>query len=73
MMGNDIPAIIRTQPDGRTARIAHDSDGETVGAAMFFTPEELLNIGVDPKTAEAVELRIVDSEVKLIPIVQEDQ
>jgi len=72
-MGNEIPAIIRKHPDGRTARIAHDSDGEPIGAAMFFTPEELHDIGVNPTTAEAVELRIVDGEVQLIPIVQEEE
>lgn len=71
-MCNEIPAIVRTHPDGRTARINHDGDGDPIGAAVFFTPEEFLDVGVDPTTAEAVELRIVDGDVELIPIVQED-
>lgn len=72
MERNQIPAIVRDDPEGRTARISCDGDGGPIGAAMFFTPEELLDVGVDPTTAEAVELRVVDGDVELIPIVQED-
>lgn len=72
MAHNQIPAIVRENPVGRTARISCDGDGSPIGAAMFFTPEELLDVGVDPTTAEAVELRIVDGDVELIPIVQKD-
>jgi hypothetical protein len=64
-----IPAIVREDPEGRTARISRN-EGGPIGAAMFFTPEELLSVGVDPTTAEAVELRIVDGDIELIPIVQ---
>lgn len=63
-----IPAIIREEPEGRTARIARDSTGDAIGAALFFTPEELSEIGVNTDTAESVELHIEDGEIQMIPI-----
>lgn len=68
MVRNDIPAIVRENPDGRTASIALNGDGVPIGAALFFTPEELMDVGVDPTRAESVELHIVDGEVQLVPI-----
>jgi len=32
----------------REARLSHDGDGEPIGAAVFFTPEDLRDLGVDP-------------------------
>jgi hypothetical protein len=72
-MENEIPAIIREHPEGRTAHIAHKGDEDPIGAAMFFTPEELHDIGVNPATTEAVELCIEDGEVQLISIVLEEE
>jgi hypothetical protein len=63
-----IPAIVREEPEGRTARIARDSDGEPIGVALFFTPEEIESLGVNTDIADAVELQMRDDEVQFLPI-----
>lgn len=68
MVRNDIPAIVCDDPEGRTARIARNSDGAPIGAALFFTPEELENLGVNLGAADAVELRVEDGQASFIPI-----
>jgi hypothetical protein len=62
------PAIVREEPEGRTARIAHDSDGAPIGVALFFTPEEIESLGVNTDIADAVELQIRDDEAHFLPI-----
>lgn len=71
MATNVIPAIICDDPEGRAARIARDGDGNPIGAALFFTPKELVDLGVNLGAANAVELRIEDGEVRIIPIRRE--
>lgn len=68
MERNEIPAIVREDPDGRTASIARKDDGVPIGAALFFTPEELIDVGVDPMKADAIELHIMNGEIQLVPI-----
>lgn len=68
MVRNDVPAIVCEDPDGRTARITRDGEGEPIGAALFFTPSELGEIGVNTVAADLIELRIEDGEVRLVPI-----
>lgn len=68
MVGHEIPAIVRKEPEGRTAHIAKDEDGGTIGVALFFTPEELAAINAHTAAADAVELQIKDGEMNLVPI-----
>lgn len=67
MVRNEVPTIVYEEPAAREARISRDSDGVPIGAALFFTPEELTEIGVDPETVDIVELRIVNGEVCIRP------
>lgn len=62
------PAIVREEPEGRTARIACDGDGAPIGVALFFTSEEIESLGVNTQAADAVELQIRDDEAHLVPI-----
>lgn len=64
-MSNHVPTIAYEEPQGREARIARDGDDDPIGVALFFTPEELRAIGIDLKTTETVELRIVNGEVRI--------
>lgn len=45
--GSDAPR------DGRTARLARDSDGDPLGAAVFFDAEDLRALGVHPDATDA--------------------
>ena len=71
MTRNDVSTVIYEEPAAREARISRDSDGVPIGAALFFTPEELAEIGVDPETADAVELRIMNGQVCIRPVSQD--
>ena len=68
MATNIIPAVVREEPEGRTARIARDSNGAPIGVALFFTPEEIESLGVNTDIADAVELQVRDDEAQFIPI-----
>lgn len=73
MVRNDVPTIVYDEPPGRDARIARDDDGTPIGLALFFTPGELVSIGIDPTTTETVELRIVNGEVRIEPVNTEEE
>jgi len=64
-VSNHVPTIPHEEPHGREARIARDGDDAPIGVALFFTPEELADIGIDPEITETVELRIVNGEVRI--------
>jgi hypothetical protein len=68
MVRNDIPAIVCEDPEGRAAHIARDRDGVPIGAALFFTPEDLADLGINTAAADSVELRVEDGQVRVIPI-----
>lgn len=68
MAQNIVPAIVREEPEGRAARIARDSRGDPIGVALFFTSEELSDIGVNTVAADSVELHVEDGEIRLVPI-----
>lgn len=68
MVLNEVPTIVYEEPAAREARISRDSDGVPIGAALFFTPEDLVEIGVDPEAVDTVELRIVNGEVCIRPV-----
>jgi hypothetical protein len=67
-VSNHVPTIAYEEPLGREARIARDGDDNPIGVALFFTPEELVAIGIDLETTETVTLRIVNGEVLIEPI-----
>lgn len=62
------PAIVREEPEGRTARIARDGEGAPIGVAVFLTSEEIESLGVNTAAADAVELQIRDDEAHFLPI-----
>lgn len=51
--------------NSRTARLARDSDGDPIGAAVFFTAEELADIGVDTDNTDTVRIVIEDGSIRL--------
>jgi len=68
MAAVNIHAILSEGPDGRTARITRDGEGEAIGAAVFFTPSELQQIGINPGTTASIEFRIKNGGLRVIPI-----
>lgn len=68
MARNVTPAIVREKSEGRAARIARNSSGEPIGVALFFTSEELSDMGVNTSAADSIELQIEEGEIHLIPI-----
>ena len=68
-MRNEIPAIVKPKrPRGRESRIARNGDDRPLGVAVYLTAEELVEFGMDPEVADAVEVIIEDGEVSLVPI-----
>jgi len=72
MATNVIPAIVRKEPEGRTARISRDAKGDPIGVAVFLTSEEIESLGVNTAAADAVELQIRDDEAHFLPISWKD-
>ena len=68
MIRNEVPTLAYEETSGREARIARDRDGAAIGAAIFFTPDDLAGLGIDPATADVVELRIVNGQARLQPV-----
>jgi len=46
--------------DHRTAKITRSEDQEAVGAPVFFTAEELEQLGIDPDDTDRVVVRVED-------------
>ena len=68
-MCNDIPAIIQPKhPRGRESQIACNGNDRPLGVAVYLTAEELAEFGMDPETADAVEVTVENGEISLIPI-----
>lgn len=68
-MRNDIPAIVQPkQPRGRESRIACNGEDGPLGVAVYLTAEELAEFGMDPETADAVDVTVENGEISLIPI-----
>lgn len=67
MVRNDVPTIVYEEPQGREARIARDGDGLPIGLALFFTPDELTDIGIDPTSVDKVVMQVRDGEVCIKP------
>ena len=65
---NEVPMLACESTPSREARIARDGEGAAIGAAVFFTPDELASLGIDPASTDAVELRIVNGRVNLRPV-----
>lgn len=57
----------RTQTRRREARVSRDPEGDPIGAALFFTADELRSLGVEPETTDAVNVSVEDGEVRLRP------
>jgi len=56
----------RHQATAREARVSRDGDGDAIGAAVFFTADDLRELGIDPTTADAVTVSVEDGEVRLL-------
>lgn len=65
---NEVPMLACELAPTREARIARDGEGAAIGAAVFFTPDDLADLGIDPALTDAVELRIVNGRVSLRPV-----
>jgi hypothetical protein len=63
-MTNVVPKV--APPKDKTARVSRIStgvDGSPVGVALFFTVDELSELGVDPGSADAVSMWVHDGNV----------
>ena len=61
----------RTQTRRREARVSRDPEGDPIGAAVFFTADDLRELGIDPTTADAVTVSVADGEVRLLDVVDD--
>lgn len=50
---------------GRTAHVSWDAADDPIGAALFFTAEELTTLGVDPEITDTVNVSVENGEVSL--------
>ena len=55
------------QSSGRTATINTDRSGVPIGIVVWLNADELIELGVDPETSEAVGVQVTDGELKLTP------
>lgn len=63
-MPNVVPKIAEPLDQrGREARISRDSDGSPIGVALFFTSDEIEELGVDPVSSEAITMWVHDGEI----------
>lgn len=72
-MPNVVPKI--APPEGksvREARISKGVDGSPVGVALFFTADELFELGVDPASADTVSMWIYDGNVYIESFEEQD-
>lgn len=60
-------STIRGQSDRRTATINADRSGVPIGIAIWLNADELMNLGVDPKANDTVDVHVSNGELKLIP------
>lgn len=51
--------------DGRTARLARDSDGDPLGSAVFLDPDDLRRAGVDLTDADRVSYAVENGHLVL--------
>lgn len=49
----------------RIATMNADSDGDPLGVAIFLTPLQLTQLGVDPEAAEIIEYYVENEEILL--------
>jgi len=54
-------------PPTRTASISRDPSGEARGAAVWLNADELAAIGIDVDDTDAVEVHVVDGDLRLVP------
>jgi hypothetical protein len=54
-------------PPNRTASISRDPSGEARGAAVWLNADELAAIGIDVDDTDAVEVHVVDGDLRLVP------
>ena len=65
-MPNVVPRI--APPENRPvreARISEGVDGSPIGVALFFTTDELLELGVNPVSANEVSMWVYDGRVHI--------
>ena len=63
-MPNVVPKIVPPEEQSvREARISKGVDGSPVGVALFFTVDELHELGVDPASTDSVSMWVYDGNV----------
>jgi hypothetical protein len=55
----------RFTDDARTARLARETDGDPLGAAVFLTDDDLRKLGVDLVDADRVAYVVADGDLAL--------
>lgn len=49
----------------RIVTMNEDRDGDALGIAIFLTPDQLTQLGLDPETTDVGEYWVEDGELKL--------
>ena len=62
-MTNVVPEVVEDDKCGREARISRKSDGTPIGVAVFFTPDELVDLGVNPADVDSVRMWVHEGEI----------
>lgn len=63
-MRNVVPTVVDPEKRlGRNARVSRTGDGSPIGAAVFFTADELEALGIDPDSTDTVAMQIHNGEV----------
>jgi hypothetical protein len=64
MMPNVVPKVVESDEKcGREARISRKSDGSPIGVAVFFTADELVDLGVNPADVDSVRMWVHEGEI----------
>lgn len=62
-MTNVVLEVVEDDECGREARISRKSDGTPIGVAVFFTPDELVDLGINPANVDSVRMWVHEGEI----------
>lgn len=68
---NEASNRVENKSAGEVAEIVRTPDGDAHGVAIFLTTEELLALGIEPESAEAVVPVVTGDRLALNPLSQE--
>lgn len=48
----------------RVAAMNENEEGNPLGVAIFLTPEQLAQLGIDPEATDVIEYHVADGEIQ---------